>query len=583
MNAIQAIEQIGFKMAQAMKELAIPVCPVLQGGVQAVEVRQMATKAGVALQHLTISPPTVIQLTADETKKIEPTNVAVVFSGGPASGGHNIVAGIRDYLEQVAPGSRIFGFTKGPSGLIKGKGKWLDNDIIDEVVNTGGFDMKSIMGTSRTKLRTSAEKIAANEKSTTDDFESSYEVLQKLGIQTVIFVGGDDTNTNAAFLANFLKGKNSSIGVIGVPKTIDGDLQNWPELELSFGFHTATRIYAEYVGNLANDAKSSLKYWNFVKLMGRAASWVTLETALQTQPNITLIGEEIKAKQMTLQDVVDYMVKIIVQRSQAGKNYGVALIPEGVIDFIPEMNKLIEDIKKGIHKIGVEEFMKIDPDERETAILYELGEKSEKVLKILPHEIKMGLLSGIDESNNIKLSQIPTEKLFMLMCQQRLKAFNKGEIKIEGIDLTEKIKMDDLGQFYGYEGRCGYPTWFDATYTKNLGRLAAALAVNGYSGYMATISGLTKPVDQWQLWGLPLAGLIHEEKRGSKTMHVIEKALIDTQTDPAYLWFAAKRDAWALDDKYIVPGPIQYFGSDELVQDRPLILQIKAQAQQQGA
>ncbi|MCX5749311.1 MAG: diphosphate--fructose-6-phosphate 1-phosphotransferase [Candidatus Saganbacteria bacterium] len=477
--------------------------------------------------------------------------VGVLFSGGPASGGHNVVVGLYDALKEIDPKSEIIGFMNGPDGLLKADGRILSNEDIDSVRNQGGF---YLLGTSRTKF----------EKETS--LNKCLETVNKFDLDGLLIIGGDDSNTNAAHLANFLKKSGAKTVVIGIPKTIDGDLAYLPYLQTSFGFYTAARIYSEMVGNICRDLPSSKKIWHFVKLMGRSASWITLETAFQTRPNIALIGEEIKEKKMTLVQVVDHVCEVIAGRHAAGKDYGIVLIPEGIVEFIPEVKRLISDINKAIVKIGNDEFINMHLLDRREKVMVELDQGNEKLFAGLPHAVQNGLLSGLDPHGNVQVSQIASDILLMDLCQEKLskKGYEIGS-------KLHKFKMTTQTHFYGYDGRCGYPTWFDAAYTYNLGRAASILVASGKTGYMVSINGLEKDVEKWNALAIPLAGMMAAEERKGKEVIVISKYLVDLAS-PAFKEFAKERGKWAVEDAYLCPGPIQFWGPDELVKTRAVTM-----------
>ena len=534
---------VGIEMRKQLNKKEIEVCPALTGLVQG-QVKEKLPSPGGGLANIGGSTEVIEFVKGSGTAG--PVKVGALFSGGPAPGGHNVIAGIYEYLQAAAPGSEVFGFAEGAAGLAKGEGQWLSAEMVAAAKNTGGFDL---LGSSRKKLESE------------EDFANCLAALQKLGLKGLAVIGGDDSNTNAAFLADYIKGQGSDIAVVGVPKTIDGDLQARPYVPISFGFHTAARLYCELVGNITKDVPSTRRYWHFIKLMGRSASHLTLEVALQTQPNVALIGEEIKAKRMTLEDVAGQIAEVVAARAAAGKKYGVVLIPEGIVEFIPEMGELIAQINKAIGKIGNEKFAAMSFSERQEQVLVELDQKDEHLFAGLPREIQQGMLSELDPHGNVQLSQIPSERLFIRLVNDLLK--------------EQGVKMSVQGHFFGYEGRCGYPTWFDATYTYNLGRAGAALMMNGYTGYLAAISDLNKKVADWQPLGVPLAGLMRTEHRKGKDVLVLGKALVEL-TDPAFKYFAKRRGDWAVNDAFVAAGPIQYFGPKKVVQERPLILQLNS-------
>ncbi|MDR1902073.1 MAG: diphosphate--fructose-6-phosphate 1-phosphotransferase [Treponema sp.] len=465
--------------------------------------------------------------------------VGVILSGGQAPGGHNVIAGLFDGLKKGNPASKLYGFLGGPSGLINNKAIELTGEIIDNYRNTGGFD---IIGSGRTKIETP------------EQFAASYETAEKLGLNAVVIIGGDDSNTNAALLAEYFTGKGSSTQVIGCPKTIDGDLKN-EYIETSFGHDTACKTYSELIGNIERDANSAKKYWHFIKLMGRAASHIALECALQTQPNICFISEEVEAKEISLSRVVDQICQSIVKRADNGDNFGVVLIPEGLVEFIPEMKNLIEELNDLIAG-NEEEFAKkssfIDQ-------LYWLETKlsipSYEFLNTLPPEIARELLMARDPHGNVQVSRIETEKLLIGMVEKHL-----AKLKKEG---RYKGKFSALGHFFGYEGRCAFPSNFDADYCYSLGFCAFVLIASGLTGYLSSVRNLVKPAAEWIAGGVPLTMMMNMEQRHGSKKPVIKKALVKLDDRP-FLTFAAQRDIWAVKTSFLFPGSIQYFGPAEV-------------------
>ncbi len=480
------------------------------------------------------------------TSKLRPLKVGVLFSGGPASGGHNVVVGLYDAVKEMDPKSEVIGFMNGPDGLLKADGKILSKEDIDSVRNQGGF---YLLGTSRTKFEKES------------DMAKCSETIKKFDLDGLLIIGGDDSNTNAAHLANHLKKDGSKAVVVGIPKTIDGDLAYLPYLQTSFGFYTAAMTYSEMVGNICRDLPSSRKIWHFVKLMGRSASWITLETAFQTQPNVALIGEEIKEKKMTLSQVIDMVADVIEKRYKAGKKYGIVLIPEGIVEFIPEIKSLISSINKAIVNIGNDHFIKMHINDRKEKVLVELIQEHERLFIELPHTVQNGLLSGLDPHGNVQVSQIASDVLIMDLVWDRLSQ--------RGIKLTTQT------HFYGYDGRCGYPTWFDATYTYNLGRAASILVANSKAGYMVTVNNINGSFDKWQAQAIPLAGMMAVEERKGKDCLVISKYLVNLNSK-AFKEFEKNRDKWAIEDSYLCPGPVQFFGPDELVKSRSITMTLNA-------
>lgn len=472
-----------------------------------------------------------------------PLNVGVILSGGQAPGGHNVIAGLYDGLKKGNPGSKLYGFLGGPSGLIENKHLELTDAIIDGYRNTGGFD---IIGSGRTKIETG------------EQFASSWENAKKLGLNAVVIIGGDDSNTNAALLAEYFLEHRSDIQVIGCPKTIDGDLKN-EHIEASFGFDTAVKTYSELIGNIQRDANSAKKYWHFIKLMGRAASHIALECALQTQPNICLISEELEAKHWSLLQAVDYICNSIVKRAENKENFGVVLIPEGVVEFIPEMKKLIQELND-ILAAHETELMKIDAFPEQLDFLGpKLSAASNELLRHLPLRIARELLMDRDPHGNVQVSLIETEKLLMDMTQKRL-----GELKEQGV---YKGKFSALGHFFGYEGRCAFPSNFDANYGYALGFGAFILIASGQTGYISCVKNLVAPADQWIPGGIPFTMMMNLEHRHGSKKPVIRKALVNLEGAP-FKTFAAGRDAWAVKTSFLYPSSIQYYGPPEVC-DQP--------------
>ena len=494
----------------------------------------------------------VISLVPGEKKVFPEVNVGVILSGGQAPGGHNVIAGLFDGLKQLNPNNKLYGFLNGPSGLIEGNYLELTGHIIDEYRNTGGFD---IIGSGRTKLEE------------TWQFDKGIEACKKLNIKAIVIIGGDDSNTNACVLAEYYKQKNAGIQVIGCPKTIDGDLKN-AQIETSFGFDTACKVYSELIGNLQRDANSAKKYWHFIRLMGRSASHIALECALQAQPNICIISEEVEAKNMTLNDIVDQIVKVIVERANAGLNFGTILIPEGLIEFIPAMRRLIAELNDLL--ANNEEFNSLESDdEKRQYVKAKLTHESSQLYRDLPKGIARQLTLDRDPHGNVMVSQIETEKLLIEMVAKKL-AIMKGEG-------TYKGKFAALNHFFGYEGRCAIPSNFDADYCYSLGRTAAWLIAEGKTGYMAIVQNLTTPANDWQAGGIPITMMMNMEKRAGKMKPVIQKALVDLNGEP-FKYFAANRELWAdAHTSYIYPGPIQYYGPSEVCDQptRTLLLEKK--------
>jgi len=500
------------------------------------------------IQHLfpqTYGQPEVKLVEGESNLASTPLKVGVVLSGGQAPGGHNVIAGLFDALQAANPATVLYGFLKGPGGVIAGNYTELTRGLIDAYRNTGGFDM--IMS-GRDKI----EKPAHLEACVTN--------FAQMNLDGLVIIGGDDSNTNAAVLAEYLKAQGSRTRIIGVPKTIDGDMKN-EQIEASFGFDTAARTYAELIGNICRDAQSAVKYWHFIRLMGRAASHVALECALQTQPNISLISEEIQAKGTTLNEVVDGIVDIIVARADAGKNYGILLVPEGLPEFISDIKAMIEELSTILG--NDEAYIHGLPDhaEREQYLSQQLTDHSARVYTSLPVEIQEVLLRR-DSHGNVPLSQVETERLLMDLVADKLKL-----LKSHG--KAKNVNFNPLGHFFGYEGRCAYPSNFDADYCYSLGATAAQLIRAGITGYTANVQNLTQHCDAWVAGGTPVTMMLNMEMRKAKLTPVIKKALVDLDGEP-FRFFIANRDAWAVNDAYLFPGPIQYFGPSE-VSDAPTV------------
>ncbi|MCQ2403725.1 MAG: diphosphate--fructose-6-phosphate 1-phosphotransferase [Lentisphaeria bacterium] len=467
----------------------------------------------------------------------------VILSGGQAPGGHNVIAGLYDGLKKLNSANELYGFLGGPSGLIDDKYIVLDDAIIDSYRNTGGFDM---ICSGRTKLETEEqfEKVMAN--------------CKKHGINAIVIIGGDDSNTNACTLAQYLVAKNAGIQVIGCPKTIDGDLKNaW--IEVSFGFDTATKVYSELIGNIMRDANSARKYWHFIKLMGRSASHIALECALQTHPQACIVSEEVAEKKMSLRQIVDQLTSIVVNRAENAMNFGVVLIPEGLIEFIPEIQTLIAELNDMLAKNQAEFDALSDIDSKIAFVEARLSAGSADAFKPLPTAIKAQLVGDRDPHGNVQVSKIETEKLLAQMIETNIKAKNAAEGK--------KIKFSSQCHFFGYEGRCAAPSNFDANYCYSLGYTASALINSGKTGYMSSCRNISKPIDQWVAGGIPLTMMMNMEHRHGKDVPVIKKALVDLNGKP-FQTLAANRDAWAKGVEFCYPGPIQYFGPADVC-DQP--------------
>jgi len=466
-------------------------------------------------------------------------NVGVILSGGQAPGGHNVIAGLFDGLKKGNPESKLFGFLGGPSGIVENKAIEITKDIIDVYRNTGGFD---IIGSGRTKLET------------TEQFDKAIEVCKTRSIKAVVIIGGDDSNTNAALLAEYFEETKCGIQVIGVPKTIDGDLKN-EHIETSFGFDTATKTYSELIGNICRDSNSAKKYWHFIKLMGRAASHIGLECALQTQPNITIISEEIEALKKTTNQIVDDIVKTIIARADNGENFGIALIPEGLIEFIPEIKTLISELNNILAKHAAFFDTLKSFEDRAEWINRNLSKDSSYAFSSLPANIQKQLLMDRDPHGNVQVSRIDTEQLLLELVEEKLK-----QLKTEG---RFKGKFSSQHHFFGYEGRCAFPSNFDSDYCYSLGYTAFLLILSGLTGYMSSIKNLSKPSAEWLAGGVPLTMMMNMEERHGKQKPVIKKALVELDGKP-FKTFVKYRDKWAVKTCFLYPGAIQYYGSDSI-------------------
>jgi pyrophosphate--fructose-6-phosphate 1-phosphotransferase len=465
-------------------------------------------------------------------------NVGVILSGGQAPGGHNVIAGLFDGLKKGNPESKLYGFLGGPSGLIENKHIEITSSFMDGYRNTGGFDM---IGSGRTKIESP------------EQFAASLQTAVELGLNAIVIIGGDDSNTNAALLAEYFLAQGSRIQIIGCPKTIDGDLKN-EYIEASFGFDTACKTYSELIGNICRDANSAKKYWHFIKLMGRAASHIALECALQTQPNICLVSEEVEAKGLSLKQVVDHICASVVRRAENGENFGVVLIPEGLVEFIPEMKILIEELNDVI--AASEEFSKLGSFTDQLSWLDKhISPASYKLIRSLPAEIAREFLMDRDPHGNVQVSRIETEKLLIGMVEKELHALKRQDLY--------KGKFSALGHFFGYEGRCAFPSNFDADYCYSLGFSAFVLIAAGLTGYLSSVRNLTAPANQWIAGGVPLTMMMNMEQRHGSKKPVIRKALVELEGAP-FNAFDAVRDTWAVKTSFLFPGAIQYFGPPEV-------------------
>ena len=555
---LQKMEAHQSLFESAVRELPLPVCAVFgsPNAPQAVSfantARVLSTKDSDSVaksfpNSVKASGNVVLASSGVNAKAAQGKRVAVLFSGGPASGGHNVVCGIKRVL---GAGNTLFGVKPGPKGLLQGNLFEITDADVDAIINTGGFDF---LGTDRTKIKTD------------EQFAQVKATCIKHNLDAIVIVGGDDSNTNAAVLAEFLfkgvKADGSGVQVIGVPKTIDGDLQIGDLLPISFGFDTATKIYSEMVGNILQDTKSSLKYWHFVKLMGRSASHVTIEVALQTKAAVTLISEEVAAKRQSLAAIVDQIAQVVVARAAKGITHGVVLVPEGLIEFIPEMNSLIAELNDALAH-NAAEFAEEPQDTRADFIQDKLSADNARLFASLPAYVVRMLLADRDSHGNLQVSLIPTEKLLVDMVHARVKEINV------------KIPFAAHCHFLGYEGRCGAPTLFDAAYTYNLGLTAGSLILDGRSGYMATVTGLTTGGTPQ---AIPLTGLLNIERRHGQDEFVIEKALVKVDS-PAMQYFAARRGEWSASDLFASPGPRQLWGPAAYQQPISVALNSKSES-----
>lgn len=467
-------------------------------------------------------------------------NVGVILSGGQAPGGHNVIAGLFDGLKKLSPSNKLYGFLGGPGGLVDHKFLELTSEIVDEYRNTGGFD---IIGSGRTKLEETAQ------------FDKGVEICNELGIKALVVIGGDDSNTNACVLAEYYLQKNTGIQVIGCPKTIDGDLKN-EMIEASFGFDTACKVYSELIGNIMRDANSAKKYWHFIKLMGRSASHIGLECALQTRPNVCIISEEVAEKKQTLELIVNEIADIITERAKNGETFGVALIPEGLVEFIPEVKVLISELNELLSEgETADAFQNLETNtEKRDFVIANLTYESSKVYASLPTRIARQLTLDRDPHGNVQVSRIETERLLIEMVEKRLAELVKSGIK---------VKFSSQNHFFGYEGRCAAPSNFDSDYCYSLGYIASILIGSGKTGYMASVRNTTAPAAEWIAGGVPITMMMNMERRHGEMKPVIQKALVLLEGAP-FKAFAEKRAEWAIQTSFVYPGPIQYWGPSEV-------------------
>lgn len=491
----------------------------------------------------------LVEFVPGEVANEKKMNVGVILSGGQAPGGHNVICGLFDTIKKLNPENRLYGFILGPGGLVDHNYMEITADFIEDYRNTGGFDM---IGSGRTKL----EKV--------EQFEKGIEILRQLEISALVIIGGDDSNTNACVLAEYYAAKKYGVQVIGCPKTIDGDLKN-DQIETSFGFDTATKTYSELIGNIERDCNSSRKYWHFIKLMGRSASHIALECALQTQPNICLISEEVQAKDMTLNQIVEQIATAVARRAEDGNNYGVVLIPEGLIEFIPAIGRLIQELNDLLAAHGAE-YKDLDKDSQRAYIMEHLSAENAATFETLPEEVARQLSLDRDPHGNVQVSLIETEKLLSDMVANLLDKWKK-EGKYVGKFATQH-------HFFGYEGRCAAPSNFDADYCYALGSSAAQLIANGKTGYMAIVKNTTAGTDNWMAGGVPITMMMNMEKRAGEMKPVIRKALVELDGKP-FKAFAAMRDKWARETCFVYPGPIQYWGPAEVCDQTTKTLQLE--------
>ena len=537
------MEKSALQIARAAYQPKLP--KALQG---AVKIKEGAPTQSVDNQEdiKKLCPNTygmpIIEFEPAQSENNSKINVGVILSGGQAPGGHNVITGLFDQIKRLNPENRLFGFILGPGGFVDHNYKELTAEVIDEYRNTGGFDM---IGSGRTKL----EKV--------EQFEKGLEIARELNLSAIVIIGGDDSNTNACVLAEYYAAKNYGIQVIGCPKTIDGDLKN-EQIETSFGFDTACKTYSELIGNIERDCNSARKYWHFIKVMGRSASHIALECALQCQPNVCLVSEEVEQKDMTLNQIVDDLCQIIAKRAEDGNNFGTVIVPEGLIEFIPAIGRLIQELNDLLAAHGAD-YKDLDKEAQRKYIIEHLSKENAATFETLPADVARQLSLDRDPHGNVQVSLIETEKLLSAMCEARL-----AEMKKEGKYVG---KFAAQHHFFGYEGRCAAPSNFDADYCYALGTSAAQLIANGKTGYMAIVKNTTAPADQWIAGGVPITMMMNMERRNGEMKPVIRKALVELDGAP-FKEFASKRDVWARETAYVYPGPIQYWGPTEVC-DQP--------------
>ena len=544
------MEKSALQIARAAYQPKLP--KALQGPVKAVEgaaTQSVGNQEEIkALFPNTYGMP-VITFEAGEAQELPAFNVGVILSGGQAPGGHNVISGLFDGVKSLNPANKLYGFILGPGGLVDHKYMEITSELMDEYRNTGGFD---IIGSGRTKL----------EKE--DQFEKGIEILRELGIKALVIIGGDDSNTNACVLAEYYAAKKYGVQVIGCPKTIDGDLKN-EQIETSFGFDTACKTYSEVIGNIERDCNSARKYWHFIKLMGRSASHIALECALQTQPNVCIISEEVETKNMSLDDIVTYIAQVVANRAAEGHNFGTVLIPEGLIEFIPAMKRLIAELNDFL-AANANEFAAIKRSKQREYIISKLTPENAAIYASLPEGVARQLSLDRDPHGNVQVSLIETEKLLSEMVGTKLAQW-KEEGRFVG-------KFAAQHHFFGYEGRCAAPSNFDADYCYSLGYTASMLIANGKTGYMSSVRNTTAPAAEWIAGGVPITMMMNMERRHGEMKPVIQKALVRLDGAP-FKAFAAVREEWAKETAYVYPGPIQYFGPTEVCDQPTKTLQLE--------
>ena len=526
----------------------VPKLPgMLRHGIAEIAVKKGEATTSVADQEKiaelfpnTYGEPEVTFEKGQNTSAAKKQVVGVILSGGQAPGGHNVVSGLYDALKATNKENVLIGFKGGPSGLIEDKFIVFDDEYMDQYRNTGGFD---IIGSGRTKLETE------------EQFQIATEVCKKHGITAIVIIGGDDSNTNACVLAEYMAAHKTGVQVIGCPKTIDGDLKN-EDIEISFGFDTATKTYSELIGNIERDCNSAKKYWHFIKVMGRSASHVALECALECQPNICLISEEVKAKKQSLSEIADYIADAVEKRAANGNNFGVVVIPEGVVEFVPEFSVLINEINELLAGSKADAFNALESWTEKYAFIEKgLSKESMAVFEILPQAIQQQLFLERDPHGNVQVSLIESEKLFAALVGDKMKAR-----KAAG---TYTGKYATQTHFFGYEGRCAFPSNFDADYCYSLGYNAFMLIQYGFNGYLSKVSNLSRPAEEWVAGGMPITKMMNIERRHGEDKPVIKKALVELDGKP-FKYFEAHRDEWAVETSYVFPGAIQYYGPTEV-------------------